>query len=289
MRGIILAGGEGKRLYPNTISLNKHLLPVFDKPMIYYSLSVLMLAKIKDILIISKEDDIRLFRDLLGDGKRLGIRIKYTIQNKANGIAEAFKLGKNFIGREDVCLILGDNILYSDGLVRLLNRAKQVVKKKKAFIFGYKVKNTNQFGIIELKDKKVQKIIEKPKKTNSKLAVIGLYFYPNKVLKYSKTIKKSKRSELEITDINNIFIKNNKIEFNELGRGSVWYDAGSPENLIEISNLIFNIQNRNNTIIACIEEISFRNKWINKKILTQNLKFTNGEYRKYLLKILNEK
>ena len=289
MRGIILAGGEGKRLYPNTISLNKHLIPVFDKPMIYYSLSVLMLAKIKDILIISKEDDIRLFRGLLGDGKRLGIRIKYTIQNKANGIAEAFKLGKNFIGREDVCLILGDNILYSDGLVRLLNRAKQVVKKKKASIFGYKVKNTNQFGIIELKDKKVQKIIEKPKKTNSKLAVIGLYFYPNKVLKYSKTIKKSKRSELEITDINNIFIKNNKIEFNELGRGSVWYDAGSPENLIEISNLIFNIQNRNNTKIACIEEISFRNKWINKKKLTQNLKFTNGGYRKYLLKILNEK
>lgn len=289
MRGIILAGGEGKRLYPNTISLNKHLIPIFDKPMIYYSLSVLMLAKIKDILIISKEDDIRLFRDLLGDGKRLGIRIKYTIQNKANGIAEAFKLGKNFIGREDVCLILGDNILYSDGLVGLLNRAKQVVKKKKACIFGYKVKNTNQFGIIELKDKKIQKIIEKPKKTNSKLAVIGLYFYPNKVLKYSKTIKKSKRSELEITDINNIFIKNNKIEFNELGRGSVWYDAGSPENLIEISNLIFNIQNRNNSKIACIEEISFRNKWINKKILTQNLKFTNGGYRKYLLKIINEK
>jgi glucose-1-phosphate thymidylyltransferase len=289
MRGIILAGGEGKRLYPNTISLNKHLIPVFDKPMIYYSLSVLMLAKIKDILIISKEDDVSLFRDLLGDGKRLGISIKYTIQNKANGIAEAFKLGKNFIGREDVCLILGDNVLYSDGLVRLLNRAKQVVKKKKAFIFGYKVKNTNQFGIIEFKDKKIQKIIEKPKKTNSKLAVIGLYFYPNEVLKYSNAIKKSKRSEFEITDINNIFIKNNKIEFNELGRGSVWYDAGSPENLIEISNLIFNIQNRNNTKIACIEEISFRNKWINKKMLTQNLKFTNGGYRKYLLKILNEK
>lgn len=289
MRGIILAGGEGKRLYPNTISLNKHLLPVFDKPMIYYSLSVLMLAKIKDILIISKKDDVSLFRNLLGDGKRLGISIKYTIQNKANGIAEAFKIGKNFIGREDVCLILGDNILYSDGLVRLLNRAKQVVKKKKASIFGYKVKNTNQFGIIEFKDKKIKKIIEKPKKTNSELAVIGLYFYPNKVLKYSNAIKKSKRSEFEITDINNIFLKNNEIEFNELGRGSVWYDAGSPENLIEISNLIFNIQNRNNTKIACIEEISFRNKWINKKTLTQNLKFTNGGYRKYLLKILNEK
>jgi glucose-1-phosphate thymidylyltransferase len=289
MRGIILAGGEGKRLYPNTISLNKHLIPVFDKPMIYYPLSVLMLAKIKDILIISKKDDVSLFRNLLGDGKRLGISIKYTIQNRANGIAEAFKIGKNFIGREDVCLILGDNILYSDGLVRLLNRAKQAVKKKKASIFGYKVKNTNQFGIIEFKGKKIQKIIEKPKKTNSKLAVIGLYFYPNKVLKYSNAIKKSKRSEFEITDINNIFLENNKIEFNELGRGSVWYDAGSPENLIEISNLIFNIQNRNNTKIACIEEISFRNKWINKKMLTQNLKFTNGGYRKYLLKILNEK
>ena len=290
MKGIILAGGNGTRLFPNTISLNKHLIPVFDKPMIYYSLSVLMLAKIKDILIITKEVDIPKFEKLLGNGERLGIRIKYAKQNVANGIAEAFVLGNKFIGKDNICLMLGDNILYGDGRIELLKESKNTVKKtKKSVIFGYKVKKSNQFGIVETKKNRITKIVEKPKNSKSDLAAIGLYFYPNQVLNYSKKIKISKRSELEITDINNIFIRNKKMKLNKLGRGIVWYDAGSSENLIEVSNLIYNVQNRINSKIACVEEIAFRNKWIDKIILYKNLKFSSGEYKKYLLKILNER
>lgn len=289
MKGIILAGGNGTRLFPNTISLNKHLIPVFDKPMIYYSLSILMIAKIRDILIITKEADIPNFEKLLGNGERLGIRIKYTKQNVANGIAEAFLLGKKFIGKDDICLMLGDNIIYGDGLIKLLKESKNLVKKKKkSVIFGYKVKKSNQFGIIETKKNRIIKIVEKPKNSKSDLAAIGLYFYPNQILNYSNKIKKSKRSELEITDINNIIIKNKKMKLIKLGRGIVWYDAGSPENLIEVSNLIYNIQNRINNKIACVEEIAFKNKWIDKIKLYKNLKFSSGEYNKYLLKILNE-
>lgn len=290
MKGIILAGGNGVRLNPHTLSLNKHLLPIYDKPMIYYSLSVLMLAKIREILLITKKEDIKKFQNLLGNGERLGINIQYEVQNKPKGIAEAFLIGKKFIGNDSVSLILGDNILYGDGLIQLLNDAKKIVnKKKKAVIFGYKVKNPKEFGIIQLNKNKIIKIIEKPKKSKSNLASIGLYFYPNSVIKFAQKIKPSKRSELEITDLNNIFIKQKKIHLNQLGRGSVWYDAGNPENLLKISNLIYNIQSRNSFKISCLEEIALNYKWINKSVIKKNLKMYNSTYKKYLIKIMHEK
>lgn len=289
MKGIILAGGNGKRLLPISKALNKHLIPIYDKPMIYYPLSVLMMAKIKDILIITKEKDITKFEELLGNGERLGINISYAIQNIPNGVAEAISIGKKFVKQEDFCLVLGDNVIYGDGLVELLIKAKKFVKqKKKAVIFGYKVKSPNEFGIFEFKNNKVNKIIEKPKKTNSNLAAIGLYFYPNSVINLSKNLKKSKRSEFEITDVNNILIKKKKIDIIELGRGTVWYDAGNPENLLKISNLISNVQSRNFQQIACLEEIAFKNKWINKKKLRSNFINVNPKYKNYLNKIFNE-
>ncbi len=289
MKGIILAGGNGKRLLPISKALNKHLIPIYDKPMIYYPLSVLMMAKIKDILIITKEKDITKFEELLGNGERLGINISYATQNIPNGVAEAISIGKKFVKQEDFCLVLGDNVIYGDGLVELLIKAKKFVKqKKKAVIFGYKVKSPNEFGIFEFKNNKVNKIIEKPKKTNSNLAAIGLYFYPNSVINLSKNLKKSKRSEFEITDVNNILIKKKKIDIIELGRGTVWYDAGNPENLLKISNLISNVQSRNFQQIACLEEIAFKNKWIDKKKLRSNFINVNPKYKNYLNKIFNE-
>jgi len=289
MKGIILAGGNGKRLLPISKALNKHLIPIYDKPMIYYPLSVLMMAKIKDILIITKEKDITKFEELLGNGERLGINISYATQNIPNGVAEAISIGKKFVKQEDFCLVLGDNVIYGDGLVELLIKAKKFVKqKKKAVIFGYKVKSPNEFGIFEFKNNKVNKIIEKPKKTKSNLAAIGLYFYPNNVINLSKNLKKSKRSEFEITDVNNILIKKKKIDIIELGRGTVWYDAGNPENLLKISNLISNVQSRNFQQIACLEEIAFKNKWINKKKLRSNFINVNPKYKNYLNKIFNE-
>ena len=289
MKGIILAGGNGKRLLPISKALNKHLIPIYDKPMIYYPLSVLMMAKIKDILIITKEKDITKFEELLGNGERLGINISYATQNIPNGVAEAISIGKKFVKQEDFCLVLGDNVIYGDGLVELLIKAKKFVKqKKKAVIFGYKVKSPNEFGIFEFKNNKVNKIIEKPKKTKSNLAAIGLYFYPNNVINLSKNLKKSKRSEFEITDVNNILIKKKKIDIIELGRGTVWYDAGNPENLLKISNLISNVQSRNFQQIACLEEIALNNKWINKKKLRSNFINVNPKYKNYLNKIFNE-
>ena len=289
MKGIILAGGNGLRLMPSSKATNKHLMPVYDKPMIYYSLSVLMMSKIKDVLIITKQKDIPKFRDLLGSGERLGINIQYEKQNFPNGVAEAFIIGEK-LGNENVCLVLGDNIIYGDGIVNLLSQAKKKVEKtRKAVIFGYEVTNPREFGVIEFKNNKVKRIVEKPNKTISKMAAIGLYFYPNKVISLSKKIKKSQRSELEITDINNLFIKKKKISFQELGRGIIWYDAGSPENLLRVSNLIYNIQSRTNSQIACLEEIAFKNKWINNSELKSNLKYCYGIYRQYLRKLLDER
>jgi glucose-1-phosphate thymidylyltransferase len=290
IKGIVLAGGNGIRLYPHTLSLNKHLLPIYDKPMIYYSLSILMLAKIRNILIITKKEDIKKFKNLLGNGERIGVNITYEVQNKPKGIAEAFLIGKNFIGKSSVSLILGDNILYGEGLIKLLDQAKKIVsKKKKAVIFGYKVKNPKEFGIIKLKKNKIIKIVEKPKKSKSNLASIGLYFYPNSVIKIAQKIKPSKRSELEITDLNNIFVKQKKIHLSQFGRGTVWYDAGNSENLLKISNLIYDIQIRNSLKISCLEEIAFNYKWINKSKIKKNLKLYSSSYQNYLKKIIHEK
>tara|TARA_A100001015_G_scaffold289030_1_gene360463 strand:- start:2201 stop:3079 length:879 start_codon:yes stop_codon:yes gene_type:complete len=289
IKGIILAGGHGVRLFPHTLSINKHLLPIYDKPMIFYSLSVLMLAKIKNILLITKEKDIEKYQHLLGDGSRLGIKINYEVQNEPRGICEAFLIGKKFIGNSSVCLILGDNILYGDGLIQSLEEAKKIVtKKKKAVIFGYKVNNPKEFGVIEFGGDRLKKIVEKPKKPFSNLASVGLYFYPNSVKKISNSIKPSKRNELEITDLNNIFIKRKKAHLIQFGRGTVWYDAGSHENLLRVSNLIYNIQNRNISKISCLEEIALKNKWIDKQELKKSFKFYNSNYKKYLKKLVYE-
>lgn len=254
IKGIILAGGHGVRLFPHTLSINKHLLPIYDKPMIFYSLSVLMLAKIKNILLITKEKDIEKYEHLLGDGSRLGIKINYEVQNEPRGICEAFLIGKKFIGNSSVCLILGDNILYGDGLIQSLEEAKKIVtKKKKAVIFGYKVNNPKEFGVIEFGGDRLKKIVEKPKKPFSNLASVGLYFYPNSVKKISNSIKPSKRNELEITDLNNIYLKEKKIDIVKLDRGTAWLDTGSFEGLLNASNFVRTLEVRQGIDIAPLD------------------------------------
>ena len=288
MKGIILAGGLGTRLYPATLSVCKQLLPVYDKPMIFYPLSVLMLANIKDILIISRKEDLSKFKKLLGNGNSLGIKITYAIQNQPKGLVDAFVIGKKFIKRDNVCLILGDNLIYGDGLPKLLNEAINYVKnKKKAIIFSYKVSDPSNYGVVKEKNNKIESIIEKPKNSKSKDAIIGLYLYPNKVIKLSKKIKPSKRGELEITDLNNLFLKEKKLELRKFGRGIAWFDTGSAENLYEASQLIRILEKRIGYKIGCPEEISFNKNWIGIKTYEKNLKkYENSEYGKYLREII---
>ena len=288
MKGIILSGGLGTRLYPSTIAISKQLIPVYDKPMIYYPLSVLMLAGIREILIITTPKDILNYKRLLGNGHQIGIKIFYKIQIKPRGLVDAFILGKKFIGKSDVCLILGDNIFYGDGLISYLKRSINIVKQKNnAVIFTYPVLNPKNYGIIESKNKKIISIVEKPKKTTSKQAVVGIYFYPNSLLKYIKSIKPSDRGELEITDLNNIYLKNKKLEVQEMGRGFSWHDAGTPDNLIEASQLIQIIEKRIGYKIGCIEEVALHNHWINKTNLKKIVKkYINSEYGNYLKKLI---
>ena len=285
MKGIILAGGSGTRLRPITLTINKQLLPIFDKPMIYYPLSVLMMAKIKDILIITNPADINLFKKLLGNGKKLGINLKYAIQKKPKGIAEAFRIGRDFIGKSNVSLILGDNIFYGQGFGEILEKASNL--KKGGLIFAYPVLNPKDFGVINFnKDLKVLSIEEKPKKPKSNYAVTGLYFYDNNVVKYISRIKPSNRNEYEITSINNIYLKNKNLSVFPLGRGMTWFDCGSQESLIEASNYVYSIEKRQGLKIACIEEIALRNKWISKSLFKSHI--TNNkssDYGKYLAKI----
>lgn len=288
MKGIILAGGLGTRLYPATLSVCKQLLPVYDKPMIFYPLSVLMLANIKDILIISRKEDLSKFKKLLGNGNSLGIKITYAIQNQPKGLVDAFLIGKKFIKRDNVCLILGDNLIYGDGLPKLLNDAINYVEnKKEAIIFSYKVRNPSNYGVVKEKNNKIESIIEKPKNSKSKDAIIGLYLYPNKVIKLSKKIKPSKRGELEITDLNNLFLKEKKLELRKLGRGIAWFDTGSAENLYEASQLIRILEKRIGYKIGCPEEISFNKNWIGIKTYKKNIKkYEKSEYGKYLKEII---
>ncbi len=288
MKGIILAGGLGTRLYPATLSVCKQLLPVYDKPMIFYPLSVLMLANIKDILIISRKEDLGKFRRLLGNGSSLGIKITYAIQNKPRGLVDAFIVGKKFIKKDDVCLVLGDNLFYGDGLPKLLNDAINYVEnKKKAIIFSYKVSNPSKYGVVKEKNNKIQSIIEKPKNSKSKDAIIGLYVYPNKVIELSKKIKPSKRGELEITDLNNLFLKEKKLELRKFGRGIAWFDTGSAENLYEASQLIRIMEKRIGYKIGCPEEISFNKNWIGIKKYEKNIKkYEKSEYGKYLKEVI---
>ena len=288
MKGIILSGGLGTRLYPSTISISKQLMPVYDKPMVYYPLSVLMLAGIREILIITTVKDLHSYKKLLGNGSQIGIKISYKTQAKPEGLVDAFKIGKSFIGKSDVCLILGDNIFYGDGLISYLHQSINIVKNKRnAVIFTYPVLNPNNYGILKLRNNKIISIIEKPKNSNSNQAVVGIYFYPNSVIKYFKLIKPSKRGELEITDLNNIYLKKKKLSIQQMGRGFSWHDAGSPDNLHEVSQLIQIIEKRIGYKISCIEEIAFRNNWISKIHLTKIIKkYSNSEYGNYLKNLL---
>lgn len=290
MKGIILAGGSGTRLYPLTISISKQLLPIYDKPMIYYPLSMLMLAGIKDILIISTPLDTPKFEELLGNGENLGIRLSYKIQPNPDGLAQAFILGEDFIGKDCVCMILGDNIFYGDGMKKKLLEAVENTKKGKATVFGYFVQDPERFGVVGFnKDGKINSIEEKPKNPASHYAVTGLYFYDNRVAKIAKEIKPSNRGELEIASINKEYLKFNDLNVVLLGRGYTWIDAGTHESLSEASEFVRIIETRQGIQISCLEEISYKNGWISKEqLLLKAEEMKNSPYGKHLLRVVND-
>lgn len=284
MKGIILAGGSGTRLYPITKAISKQLLPIYDKPMIYYPLSVLMIAGIKEILIISTRSDLFLYEKLLGNGEKLGMKFQYKIQESPRGLADAFIIGKDFIGQDSVVLILGDNIFYGQGLSATLKQSRETVEKtNNAVIFGYFVKDPTAYGVVEFDGKgKAISIEEKPAKPKSNYAVPGLYFYPNDVIQKAENTKPSARGEIEITSINNDYMTENRLDVQPLGRGSAWLDTGTYDGLLEASNYVATIQKRQGLYISCIEEIAYRKKWISKE---QLLKLASGyktEYGAYL-------
>jgi len=285
-KGILLAGGLGTRLGPTTLSTSKHLLPIYDKPMIYYSLSVLMLCEIRDIAIIVNENDKIKFQKLLGNGEDLGINITYIIQKKPKGIAEAIILSEEFIDNNNCCLVLGDNIFYGQSFTKILKRCLN--DNKGATILCHPVVEPKSFGILNLnKDKTPLKIIEKPLKSKSNLAVTGIYFYDKNVTNIAKSLKFSKRGELEITDLNNIYIKKNNLKYEVLGRGFSWLDTGSHEKLFEAAKFVEAIQSNQGYFVACLEEIAFKNKWINKKQIKYKIKKLKGtSYSNYLKKLI---
>jgi glucose-1-phosphate thymidylyltransferase len=288
MKGIILAGGSGTRLYPATKSICKQLLPVYDKPMIYYPLSTLMLAGIKDILIISTPKDTSRFEDLLGDGSKLGISISYKIQEEPKGLAQAFIIGKDFIGDSSVCLVLGDNIFFGHDFPKLLIQSSQ--KEYGATVFGYRVKNPERYGVVDFDSKgQVLSIEEKPENPKSNYAVVGLYFYDNNVIEISKSIKPSKRGEYEITDVNSIYLEKGSLNVELMGRGFAWFDTGTHDSLIEAGNFVKVIEERQGQKIACIEEIAWRMGFINDKKLEELAKpLLKSGYGEYLIRILKE-
>jgi len=291
MKGIILAGGTGTRLYPITKGTSKQLLAIYDKPMIYYPLSVLMLSGIKEVLIISTPQDLPNFKKLLGDGSALGMQFSYKEQPSPDGLAQAFILGEDFIGNDDVCLILGDNIFYGAGIEDLLNDAVlTVTNEKKATIFGYYVKDPKRYGVAEFdKNGNVLSIEEKPTHPKSDYAVVGLYFYPNNVVEVAKNIKPSARGELEITSVNQNYLKQNKLKMELMGRGFAWLDTGTQDSLLEASNFIQTIEKRQGLKVACIEEIAFEKGYIDAnqlRKLAEPLK--KNEYGQYLLNLLKE-
>ncbi len=291
MKGIILAGGSGTRLHPATLSVSKQLLPVYDKPMIYYPLSVLMLAGIREILVISTPEDLPQYRKLFEDGSNLGLSFSYAEQPEPKGLAQAFTIGEKFIGDDNVCLILGDNIFYGAGLQNILNNAVEKVNSDNdAVIFGYYVDDPRSFGVVEFdKEFKVKSIEEKPKYPKSNYAAVGLYFYPNNVVKIAKNIVPSARGELEITSVNENYLKLDRLKLELLGRGFAWIDTGTHDSLNEASEFVRSVEKRTSLKISCIEEIAYRMKYIDKiKLLEIINSMGNSSYYRYLNKILDQ-
>ena len=285
MKGIILAGGAGTRLYPSTIACSKQILTVYDKPMIYYPLSTLMLAKIREVLIISTPRDVKVFEELLGDGSQLGMEITYTVQEAPRGLAEAFILGEKFIGNDHVCLVLGDNIFYGYGFSERLQRAAS--HQDGATIFGYHVSNPKDFGVVDFDSNgNVLSIEEKPQNPKSNYAVPGLYFYDNNVVEIAKTVKPSARGELEITSVNNAYLEQGKLKVELFGRGMAWLDTGTHRAMLDAANFIEAVQTRQGLYVACLEEIAYRNGFIDKaQLLKQADRFQKTEYGQYLYQI----
>lgn len=291
MKGIILAGGAGTRLHPLTLAVSKQLLPVYDKPMIYYPLSILMLAKIREVLIISTPQDLPNFKKLLGDGSQLGIQLEYAEQPQPDGLAQAFIIGKEFIGDDDVCLILGDNIFYGAGLNHVLSDAVNTVKeKKKAVIFGYYVEDPQRYGVAVFDEEgNVLNIEEKPANPQSNYAVVGLYFYPNEVIKIAENVQPSTRGELEITSVNEAFLKQKQLSLQLLSRGYAWLDTGTHESLTEATEFVKAVEKRTGLKIACLEEIAFSKGFIDKKQYNQMAyQYGESDYGKYLKKLMNK-
>lgn len=282
MKGIILAGGSGTRLYPMTQAMSKQLLPIYDKPMIYYPLSVLMLAGIKNILLISTKEDIFLYKKLLGDGTRWGVKIQYIIQLRPEGLAQAFILGEDFIAGEECAMILGDNIFWGTGFTDML--VKSAMLKTGAEVYAYLVKDPERFGVVTFdNNQKAYSLEEKPKNPKSNWAVTGLYFYDNKVSEYAKTLKPSSRNEFEITDLNRIYLEEKKLCVNLLGRGFAWLDTGTHDSLLDASNFVATIQRRQGYMIACLEEIAYHNGWISKDDIEKAARiYSKTEYGNYL-------
>lgn len=285
MKGIILAGGAGTRLYPSTLAVSKQILTVYDKPMIYYPMSTLMLAKIKDVLIISTPRDLPCYEELFGDGSQLGMHIEYAVQDKPRGLADAFIIGEKFIGDDSVCLVLGDNIFYGYGFSERLARAS--ARKSGATIFGYHVSNPTAFGVVEYdKDWNVLSIEEKPEHPKSNYAVPGLYFYDNDVIEIAKNVKPSARDEIEITSINNEYLKRGTLKVELFGRGMAWLDTGTHRAMLDAANFIEAVQTRQGLYVACLEEIAYNNGFINKEqLLSQADKLKTTEYGQYLYKL----
>ena len=284
-KGIILAGGSGSRLHPITDVSSKQLLPVYDKPMIYYPLSILMAIGIKDILIISSPMDMPRYKSLLGNGKKWGINFSFKIQKKPNGIAQALILGEKFLKSDPSCLILGDNLFHGKDLLLSLKKADQDIKN--ASIVTYPVKNPQRFGVLEKRNNKPYKIIEKPKKPKSKRAITGIYFYPENVSKEAKKLIPSKRGELEISDLNQFFLKINQLSVTELGKNSTWLDCGTFDSLLKASNFVAKTQLKQQNKIACLEEIAYKNKWISKKKVLEIIEISSSSYGKYLNQVIS--